>query len=147
MIRDVQLRAADDSDLQAITHVLEASGLYLADTGTGAALYHVAVWGETIVGCAYGEQHGETFVVHNVAVLPEYRGHQIASYVGGALLMRARAAGCVKAVVLMSEHPGFFAKYGFSLKSVDSLVREHWLPDDVVQRFGAQKHYMCRRLD
>nr|WP_082016607.1 GNAT family N-acetyltransferase [Cupriavidus sp. IDO] len=126
---------------------LEACGLPLSDLTEGAGLFHVAVLGEMVVGCAHGEQYGHTFAVHTVAVLREYRGHRIATYMVGALLMRARSAGCTKATVLTDEHPGFFARHGFTLTPVDSIVREMQLSKDFLRRFGARIHYMCRNLD
>lgn len=102
---------------------------------------------DVIVGCASGEQHGQTFAVRTVAVLREYRGHRIATYLVGALLMRARANGCTKATVLTEEHPGFFARHGFTLTPVDCIARELQLTKEFLRRFGARAHYMCRSLD
>jgi N-acetylglutamate synthase-like GNAT family acetyltransferase len=65
-----------------------------------------------------------TFAIHTVAVLPAFRGRHLANYIVSALLMRARVGGCLSATVLTNEHFGFFARHGFSLTPVDSLVRE-----------------------
>ncbi|WP_082819154.1 GNAT family N-acetyltransferase [Cupriavidus nantongensis] len=126
--------------------VLAACGLSLPEGSEATPLQHVAGVGDKVVGCACGEQHGQTFVIHAVAVLPKYRGHQLATHIVSALLMRARSHGCSKAIVLTDEHPGFFARYGFTLTPADSIVREMLLSRDFLRRFGAHTHYMCRRL-
>lgn len=146
MIRRTRLRAAKTQDLEAVEQVLAACGLPLTLSSEATPLHHVAVVGDSVVGCAYGEQHGQTFVLHTVAVLPAYRGHRLATHIVSVLLMRARANGCTKATVLTNDHPGFFARYGFTLAPVDSIVREMQLPRDFLRRFGARTHYMCRRL-
>ena len=147
MIRNIRLRAAVIADLEAVAGVLENCRLSINDAGGSSGLYHVAVLGDAIVGCASGEQHGRTFAVHTVAVLREYRGHRIATYMVGALLMRARANGCTRATVLINGHPGFFARHGFTLEPVDSIVSEMHLSKEFLRRFGARTHYMCRSLD
>ncbi len=91
--------------MQGIAQVLEACGLTLVDAGEVSRLYHVAEFERRIVGCAYGEQHGRTLAIHTVAVLPEFRGRWLATYIVSALLMRARAGGCLNATVLTNEHP------------------------------------------
>lgn len=147
MIRDVRLRAASRDDLEAIAGVLETCGLTLADAAGVGRLYHVAELGGRIIGCAYGEQHGRTFAIHTAAVLPEFRGHRLATYMVSALLIRARACGCANATVLTNEHPGFFARHGFSLTPVDSLVRDTQLSLNMLRSFGARTHYMARHLN
>lgn len=109
--------------------------------------YHVAELGGQMVGCAYGEQYGRTFAIHTVAVLSEFRGRRLATYIVSALLMRARASGCVSATVLTNEHPGFFARHGFTLTPIDSLVRETQLSLSFLLSFGARTHYMARQLN
>jgi len=147
MIRDVRLRAASDDDMEAMTRVLEACGLALSGACEVSRLYHVAKFGRRMVGCAYGELHGRTFAIHTVAVLPEFRGRHLATYIVSALLMRARAGGCSNATVLTNEHPGFFARHGFTLTSVDTLVRETQLSLNLLRSFGPRTHYMARQLN
>ena len=147
MIRDVRLRAASDDDMEAMAQVLEACGLTLAGASEVSRLYHVGKLGRQIVGCAYGELYGRTFAIHTVAVLPEFRGRHLATYIVSALLMRARAGGCLSAAVLTNEHPGFFARHGFTLTPVDRLVRDTQLSLNLLRSFGAHTHYMARQLN
>ncbi|CAG2139276.1 hypothetical protein LMG26411_01682 [Cupriavidus numazuensis] len=147
MIRDVRLRAATDDDKAGIAQVLEACGLTLAEANEVCRLYHVAEFEKRIVGCAYGEQYGRTFAIHTVAVLSEFRGRWLATYIVSALLMRARAGGCRNATVLTNEHPGFFARHGFTLTPIDSLVRETQLSLSLLRSFGARTHFMARQLN
>lgn len=147
MIRNVRLRAALDNDLDAITGVLSTCGFTLAAQADRGRLFHVAELEGQIIGCAYGEQYGTMFAIHTVAVLPDYRGHRLATYLVSALLMRARVNDCRHATVLTNEHPGFFARHGFTLTPADSLVRESQLTVNVLHSFGARSHYMARPLN
>lgn len=147
MIRNVRIRAAGLADTEAISQVLQACGLLDNDINHTSRLYHVALLGDKVVGCASGEQYGGTVAIESVAVLREYQGRQIATHLLGAVLMRARANGCTKATVLTAEHPGFFARFGFALTSLNGLPKELQLSKEFLRRFGARTHYMCRRLD
>ncbi len=118
----------------------------LGEASDTSRLLHVAELNGRMIGCAYGEQYGRTFAMHTVAVLPEFRGRRLATYIVSALLMRARASGCLHAAVLTNEHPGFFARHGFTLTAVDSLVRETQLPLALLRSFGDRTHYMARQL-
>ena len=146
MTRDVRLRAALANDLAIIAHLLTQCGVTLTEASDMPRLFHVAELNGQIIGCAYGEQYGRTLAVHTVAVLPEFRGRRLATYIVSALLMRARAGGCLNAAVLTNQHPGFFARHGFTLTAVDSLVRETQLPLAVLRSFGERSHYMARQL-
>ncbi|CAN7341267.1 Acetyltransferase (GNAT) family protein [compost metagenome] len=147
MIKDVRIRAAGSADVEAISQVLHSCGLPGSNTDPSSRLYSLAVLGEKVIGCASGEMHGETVIVHAAAVLDEYRGHQIATHLVRAILMRARASGCTRAAVLTAEHPAFFARFGFTLTALDDMPQEMQLSKEFLRRFGARTHYMCRRLD
>ncbi|ODV43428.1 hypothetical protein AWV79_17395 [Cupriavidus sp. UYMMa02A] len=82
-----------------------------------------------------------------MAVLADYRGHRLATYLVSALLMRARANDCRHAMVLTNDHPGFFARHGFTLTPVDGFVRETQLPLNMLRCRGARSHYMARQLN
>jgi amino-acid N-acetyltransferase len=110
-------------------------------------LCHVALLGDQVVGCAYGEQLGRTFAIQAVAVLSEYQGRRIATYLLGALLTRARANGCSNATVLTPGHPVFFARCGFTLTAPNNTSREMQLSRGFLRRFGARVHFLCRPLD
>ncbi|MBP0637964.1 GNAT family N-acetyltransferase [Cupriavidus sp. AcVe19-6a] len=146
MIRNARLRAANAEDLEAVSQLLTRCGLSLPESAEAPPFIHVAFVENSIVGCACGEQRSRTFVVHTVAVLPDYRGHRLATHLVSVLLTRARANGCTKATVLTDVNPTFFARYGFSLTPTDDVIREMQLSIDFLRRFGARSHYMCRHL-
>ena len=147
MIRDMRIRAAGSADVEAISQVLRSCGLPDSDIDPSSRLYSLAVIGEKVIGCACGEMHGETVLVQAAAVLDEYRGHQVATHLVRAVLMRARAGGCTRAAVLTSEHPAFFARFGFTLTALDEIPQKMKLSKEFLRRFGARTHYMCRQLD
>jgi len=147
MIKDVQIRAAGSEDVEAISQLFRSCGLPGSETDPSSRLYSLAVLDERVIGCACGEMHGEMVIIQSVAVLGEYRGHHVATYLVRAVLMRARASGCTRAAVLTSEHPAFFARFGFVLTSLDDEPQKMKLPRDFLRRFGARTHYMCRHLD
>jgi len=107
----------------------------------------VGVHGEKVIGCACGQRLSGAVIIQAVAVLGEYRGHQVATHLVGALLMRARAHGCTRAAVLTSEQAAFFARLGLMLTAVDGMPQEMQLSKEFLRRFGARMHYMCSRLD
>ncbi|MFJ1259292.1 GNAT family N-acetyltransferase [Cupriavidus sp. CuC1] len=99
-------------------------GLPGSDVDPSARLCSLSVLGEKVIGCACGEKYGETVIIQAVAVLHEYQGHQVASHLIGAILMRARADDCTRATVLTSDHPTFFARFGFFLTALDDMPQE-----------------------
>ncbi|TPQ28572.1 GNAT family N-acetyltransferase [Cupriavidus pinatubonensis] len=147
MIRDMRIRAAGPADVAAITEVFHACGLMGGDIDPSSSLYSLAVQGEKVIGCACGEVHEETVIIQAAAVLDQYRGRQVATHLVRAILMRARANGCTRAAVLTSEHPAFFARFGFTLTALDDMPQKMKLTTDFLRRFGARTHYMCRHLD
>lgn len=147
MIRDMRIRAGGSADMQAVSQLLRCCGLPTSDIDHSSCLYSLASLGDKVVGCACGEIYGETVIIQSVAVLGEYRGHQVATHLVRAVLMRARANGCTRATVLTPEHPAFFARFGFTLTAVGDMPQEMQLSKEFVRRFGARTHYMCRRLD
>ncbi|WP_454753963.1 GNAT family N-acetyltransferase [Cupriavidus necator] len=83
--------------------------------------FHIALMDGRIVACAGAERHADVIVVCSVAVLPEYRNRSIAKNLVSAVLVRARAEGCKRAVLATAKCPGFFSRYGFCLVSTTSL--------------------------
>ncbi len=110
-------------------------------------LDHVARLQGKIIAWAFGECFDDAIVIRTVYVLPELRLQGIATLLVGALLMRARARRCTTAFLLTDDHPTFFARHGFSLASVNSMTRKVVLSGELLRRFGARTHCMCRRLD
>ena len=147
MIKNVRIRAAGSENVEAISQVLRSCGLPDSDIDPSLRLYSLAALGEKVIGCACGEMYGETVIVQAAAVLDEYRGHHVATHLVRAILMRARASGCTRAAVLTSEHPAFFARFGFTLTALDDMPQKMKLSKEFLRRFGARMHYMCRRID
>ncbi|SPA54667.1 Acetyltransferase [Cupriavidus taiwanensis] len=120
MIRSLQIRSATVADLPAITAVLDECGL-MQNTLLPQYSFHIALMDGRVVACAGAERHAQVIVVCSVAVLPPYRARGIAKHLVSAVLVRARAEGCERAVLATAKSPGFFSRYGFSLVSTTSL--------------------------
>ncbi|KJK25528.1 N-acetylglutamate synthase [Burkholderiaceae bacterium 16] len=146
MTRDLRLRVAQPADWPAIAEVLETCGLASDDLDPSLALFHIALLDGVIVGCAAAEGYGETIVMRSVAVLPPYRDHGIASHMVSAVLMRARANGCTRAVLLSATCPSYFARYGFSLISADRLAPEVRASREFRRQEGTLPLCMCCEL-
>lgn len=121
MIRELRIRTAATEDLAAVAKVLAECGLDFHDISADIDSLHVAVLNGQIVGCAGAEKYDDIAVVRSVAVLPEYRQHGVATHLVNAVLMRARTLGIRRAVLATSNCPSYFARYGFSLISAETL--------------------------
>jgi amino-acid N-acetyltransferase len=146
MTRDLRIRVAQPADWPAIAEVLETCGLASDDLDPSLALFHTALLDGMIVGCAGAESYGKTIVVRSVAVLPPYRDRGIASHMVSAVLMRARASGCARAVLLSATCPSYFARYGFSLISADCLAPEVRASREFRRHEGVLPLCMCCEL-
>jgi amino-acid N-acetyltransferase len=145
MTGNLQIRAALERDWREISQVLESCGLPHDDAGQSPGFFHVAVLGDGIVGCACAERYDQTVVVRSVAVREGYYDPQIAIRLVGALLTRACAQGCTKAVVVTAdEHTPFWGNHS-TLGSTDSLPEAVKLSKGLLRRFGAMTHDNCRR--
>ncbi|MBP0637962.1 GNAT family N-acetyltransferase [Cupriavidus sp. AcVe19-6a] len=147
MQKDLRIRAANFADKQAVSDVFQNCGLPSSDVDHSTRLYHLAVHGDVVIGCACGEQYGRTIVVQSVAVLPEYREQQVAMNLVGALLIRASSNGCTKAVLLTADNPTFFTRYGFIPPSPDDMPQEVSMSKEFLRRFAARTHSLCSRLE
>ncbi len=136
MMRSVQIRAAGETDWPAIADVLECCGLPNDVVDQAPRVFHIAVLGERVVGCACAEQYGETVVVRSVGVLQEYRSHEIATHLIGSVLTRARADGCTKAVLITAGRLGLANHCEFSLAELESMPEEVSLSKAFLRRFG-----------
>nr|WP_272939569.1 GNAT family N-acetyltransferase [Cupriavidus necator] len=94
----------------------------------------MAAGADMLLGCAGVERHGDTAVLGPVAVLPEFRGQGVASHLVRAILMRARAGGCRRAVFLWSRCASYFSRHGFL------LAPRSQLPDEVRASKAFQRH-------
>jgi amino-acid N-acetyltransferase len=124
MTRDLRIRAAAAGEWPDIARVLQQCGLPIEEVEPAVNQFHVAILDGQLVGCGGGERYGDTVVVTSVAVLPEFRDRGIASHLVWAVLTRARANGCRRAVLLSATCPSYFARYGFSLCAVENLPQE-----------------------
>ncbi|KAI3592289.1 GNAT family N-acetyltransferase [Cupriavidus sp. CER94] len=124
MIKDLRIRMAQPSDALAIGTVLERCGLPIDDLPRLVGEFHVAVLEAQLVGCACAELFGDTAIIRSVAVLHEWRDQGVASHLVHAVMMRARANGSRRAVLLTSTCPSYFARYGFSLIHASKLPTE-----------------------
>jgi len=133
MMRSVQIRAADIADWPAIVDVLACCGLPIEAVDQALRSFHIALLGDRIVGCASAELYGATVVVRSVAVLQEYRGHQIATRLVGSVLMLALTAGCTKAVLVTAGRLGLAIHRGDAGEA--PLPEEVDLTQKLVNRF------------
>ncbi|MFJ1260303.1 GNAT family N-acetyltransferase [Cupriavidus sp. CuC1] len=147
MARDLQIRPAQEADWRAISQVLDSCGLPSDDVDLSSSFFHIAVLDEEVVGCACAEQYGQTAVVRSVAVLQEHRDPRVATRLVGAVLARACAEGCTKAVVVMADEHRPFGQIHSLLTATDSMPEEVKLSKGLLRRFGATGNDMCRRLD
>ncbi|WP_316157605.1 GNAT family N-acetyltransferase [Cupriavidus sp. BIC8F] len=147
MARHLQFRAAQGTDWRAISQVLDSCGLPSDHVALSSRCFHIAVLDEAIVGCACAERHGQTVVVRSVAVLREYSDRQIAAPLVGALLSRARAEGCTKAVVVTAAEYRPLVAEDPPLATVDSMPEEIRLSPKLLRRSGARSHGAWRHTD
>jgi len=115
---------AQPSDAPAIGAVLERCGLPVDDLARLVGEFHVAILDGQLVGCACAERFGDTAIIRSVAVLREWRDQGVASHLVNTVMMRARANGVRRAVLLTSTCPSYFARYGFSLIHASKLPHE-----------------------
>lgn len=145
MTYDLRIRAARSSDGPAIGAVLERCGLPSDDVMRLVEDFHVALMDEQLVGCAGAERFGETVVIRSVAVLPGYRDQGVATHLVRAVLMRARANGMRRAVLVSASCPTYFARYGFSLVPAARLPKEVLASREFVRQGGVNA--LCMACD
>ncbi|MDW3683012.1 GNAT family N-acetyltransferase [Cupriavidus sp. CV2] len=138
MIRGVQIRAAEASDWPSIVEVLESRGLPSDVIDRSSHFFHVAMSGEQVVGCACAEQFDGTVLVRSVGVLWEYRDERIAIYLIGAVLNRAYAEGCTKAVFVIADGLNFITHCDFQLAEPAIMSEEVVLSSEFLRKFGAR---------
>lgn len=145
MTYDLRIRAARPSDGPAIGAVLERCGLPCDEVMRLVEDFHVAWMDEQVVGCAGAERFGETAVIHSVAVLPAYRDQGVATHLVRAVLMRARANGACRAVLVSASCPTYFTRYGFSLVPAAKLPKEVLASREFVRQGGVNA--LCMACD
>ncbi len=147
MTRHLQFRAAQGADWQAISQVLDNCGLPSDHVALSSRRFHIAVLNEAVVGCACAERYDQTVVVRSVAVLREYSDHQIATQLVGAVLARACAEGCTKAVFVTAGEYRSLVGESPRLATVDSMPEEIKLSHRLLRRYGARSHGTWRHID
>jgi len=133
------IREAEASEWQAIADVLDGCGLPSDTTAEPSSFFHVALLNEQVVGCACAEQYGETIVVRSVGVLPECRGHHIATRLIGNVLARARAQSCTKAVLITAGRFGLSGHYDVPLVELESMPEALSLSDALLRKFRSAR--------
>lgn len=139
MKNGVLVREAEAGEQKAIAELLDCCGLPSDVTAESSCFLHVAVLNEQVVGCACAEQYGETIVVRSVGVLPDFRGHHIATSLVGSVLTRARAQGCTKAVLITAGRLGFPGHYDVPLVEFESIPEALSLSDALLRRFRSPR--------
>jgi amino-acid N-acetyltransferase len=140
MVKDVLIREGEGSERQAIAAVLECCGLPSDIATEPSCFFHVALLNEQVVACARAEQCGETIVVRSVGVLPDFRGHHIATSLIGSVLTRARAQGCTKAVLITAGRFGLPGHYDVPLVELESMPEALSLSDALLRRFRRRRN-------
>jgi len=136
----VLIREAEASERQAIVELLDCCGLPSDIIANPSSLFHVALLNEQVVGCACAEQYGETIVVRSVGVLPEFRGHHIATKLIGSVLTRARAQCCTKAVLITAGRFGLPGHYDIPLVELESMPEALSLSDTFLRKFRRRRN-------
>ncbi|HEX5820090.1 MAG TPA: arsenical pump-driving ATPase [Gemmatimonadales bacterium] len=114
--------AADRNDVLAL---LRSSKLMVEGVPDDLQGFVVARAGETLLGVAGIEAHGESALLRSVAVVPEQRGSGIGKRLVDAALERAMAAGARDVVLLTEDADGWFERFGFERIQRDAA------PEDV----------------
>ncbi|MCY1272154.1 hypothetical protein D9M68_101500 [compost metagenome] len=140
MMNRVLVREAEANEWQAIAEVLDCCGLPSDIIAEPSCFFHVALLDEQVVGCACAEQYGETVVVRSVGVLPEFRGHHIATSLIGSVLTRARAQCCTKAVLITAGRFGLPEHYDVPLVEIESMPEALSLSDTLLRRFRRRRN-------
>lgn len=140
MMNRVLVREAEASERQAIVDVLDSCGMPSDIAAEPSCFFHVALLDEQVVGCACAEQYGETIVVRSVGVVPEFRGHHIATSLIGSVLTRARAQSCTKAVLITAGRFGLPGHYDVPLVELDSMPEALSLSDALLRRFRRRRN-------
>jgi amino-acid N-acetyltransferase len=146
MIRDLQIRAAQPTDALAIGAVLERCALPVDDLPRLVGNFHVAILETQLIGCACAELFDDTAIVRSVAVLREWRDQGVASHLVNAVMMRARANGARRAVLLTSACPSYFARYGFSLIHASKLPTQVLESQEFLRLRNTGALCMCAEL-
>lgn len=114
LVGDVTIRPARAEDLAAVRQLVVAAGL--PDAGIadhfpgGYAVFHE---GETLIGTAGLEVHGESGLLRSVAIAPSHRGMGLGRKLAEDRLRTARARGLSRVYLLTTTTPEFFRHLGF----------------------------------
>jgi amino-acid N-acetyltransferase len=111
---DVKIRPACAEDLLAVHQLVVAAGLPdagIADHFPGA--YVVVHEGETLIGAAGLEVHGESGLLRSVAIVSSHRGTGLGRRLAEDRLRSARTLGLRSVYLLTTTAAEFFLRLGF----------------------------------
>lgn len=114
LVGGVTIRPARAEDLAAVRQLVVAAGLPdagIADHFPGG--YVVFHEGETLIGTAGLEVHGESGLLRSVAIAPSHRGMGLGPKLAEDRLRTARARGLTSVYLLTTTAPEFFRHLGF----------------------------------
>jgi nucleoside-diphosphate-sugar epimerase/N-acetylglutamate synthase-like GNAT family acetyltransferase len=120
------IRAATADDLPAITALLDANKLPLAEVEAHVATTLVLQRNARVVACAAVEIHGAAGLLRSVAVDEQRRGEGLGHQITQAALDLARARGLKSVYLLTTTAEKFFPRFGFrevAREDVDAAVQ------------------------
>lgn len=112
-IAGVTVRRAGPDDLPAVTALLTAAGLPLADAGDWLSHFLLAEAAGRVVAVAGLEVHDDDGLLRSLAVVPAWRGRGLAAVLIRDLARDAAAAGVSRLYLLTEAAEGYFARHGF----------------------------------
>lgn len=127
LVGGVTIRPARAEDLAAVRQLVVAAGLPDAGIADHFPGGYVVFQGETLIGTAGLEVHGEYGLLRSVAIAPSHRGMALGRKLAEDRLRTARARGLSRVYLLTTTAPEFFRHLGFERvareSAPDSLQR------------------------
>lgn len=109
----IELRRAEDPDLDAVLGLLEDAALPTAGVSEFFDRFVVAEGAGRIVGVAGLEVHGRDGVLRSVVVRPDLRGRGLGARLTRWVLDSAREIGLRRLYLLTTTAEDYFPRYGF----------------------------------
>ena len=114
------IRAAEPSEFDQISALLEASGLMTDGLTVGMPDLVVAILSGQVVGCAALESAEDIGLLRSVAVAHEARGSGVGARLVATIHNTARARRLSSVYLLTTTAEGYFPKFGYRV-----VVEEH----------------------
>jgi HAD superfamily hydrolase (TIGR01457 family) len=118
---EARIRDARDEDRDALTSLLESSGLSVSGVPFGIEGMSIAADDREIVAAAGAEVREGIGYVHSVATRGSVRGGFLGTLVVATAARRARTRGAERLVLLTEDAGGFFGRLGFQQVPRDGL--------------------------